>query len=72
MNEFKDNLKVGKPRGTPTTSGKVRGTNEGNKGPRENEPGHLPGGRVTARRSTGINPGAHDPIDPRMPNLPPA
>jgi len=29
-------------------------------------------GRVTAARSTGIDPSAHGPIDPRMPNLPPA
>jgi hypothetical protein len=39
--------------------------------------GHEPGrenqqlGR-TARDSTSINPKAHDPIDPRMPHLPPA
>jgi hypothetical protein len=26
----------------------------------------------TARDSTSINPSAHDPIDPRMPHLPPA
>jgi hypothetical protein len=29
------------------------------------------GAKATARRSTGINPEARDPIDPRMPNLPP-
>jgi hypothetical protein len=34
--------------------------------------GHLPDGRSTAARSTGINPDMEDPIDPRMPNLSPA
>jgi hypothetical protein len=34
-------------------------------------PGHLPDGRSTAERSTGINPKAHDPILPAMPNLSP-
>ena len=33
--------------------------------------GHLPDGRSTAARSTGINPKAREPIDPRMPNLSP-
>jgi hypothetical protein len=34
--------------------------------------GHLPDGRSTAARSTGINAAKREPIDPRMPNLPPA
>jgi hypothetical protein len=34
--------------------------------------GHKPDGRSTAARSTGINPGNEEPIDPRMPNLSPA
>jgi len=34
--------------------------------------GHLPDGRSDARRSTGIDAKARDPIDPRMPNLSPA
>ncbi len=38
------------------------------KGP---EPGRETGTR-TARDSTSINPKAHDPIDPRMPYMPPA
>lgn len=33
--------------------------------------GHRPGGRSTARRSTGINAKDREPIDPRMPNLSP-
>ena len=32
----------------------------------------LDDGRSTAARSTGINPGMEEPIDPRMPNLSPA
>lgn len=35
------------------------------------EPGRETGTR-TARDATSINPQAHDPIDPRMPFLPPA
>jgi hypothetical protein len=37
----------------------------------EKSGGHLPDGRSTAERSTGINPSKHGPIDPRMPNLSP-
>jgi hypothetical protein len=51
----------------------VRGTKAGNaKGNYEKQSGHLPDGRATAAKSTGINPKAREPIDPRMPNLPPA
>ena len=34
--------------------------------------GHKPDGTSTAERSTGIDPKAREPIDPRMPNLSPA
>ena len=34
--------------------------------------GHLPDGTATAERSTGIDAAGREPIDPRMPNLPPA
>ena len=37
---------------------------------REPGRGHAPVGR-TARDATSINPEARDPIDPRMPHLPP-
>jgi hypothetical protein len=48
------------------------GINQGNSvGNYEKQVGHLPGGKRTAAASTGINPGKHGPIDPRMPNLPP-
>jgi hypothetical protein len=54
---------------TPTH---VRGTYQGNQpGAYEKMSGHLPDGRSTAERSTGINPAKRDPIDPRMPNLSP-
>ena len=51
----------------------VTGTTRGeelviHKGP---EPGRETGKR-TARDSTSVNPKAHDPIDPRMPYMPPA
>jgi hypothetical protein len=50
----------------------VTGTKQGNSvGNYERQPGHLPDGRSTARRSTGINAGKREPIDPRMPNLSP-
>jgi hypothetical protein len=65
-------IKVGKPDAKPDTPAHVRGVHEGNEGPYEKQRGHLPDGRVTSERSTGINPKAHNPIDPRMPNLPPA
>ena len=69
---IKDNLRVGKPDVDPDTPSHTRGTNQGNQGPNEKQAGHLPDGRVTAARSTGINIREHEPIDPRMPNLPPA
>ena len=49
------------------------GTKSGNsKGNYEKQVGHLPDGRSTAARSTGIDAKAREPIDPRMPNLSPA
>ena len=51
----------------------VKGIKQGNsKGNYERMDGHLPDGRSTAARSTGVNASAREPIDPRMPNLPPA
>ena len=47
-------------------------TKQGNaRGNYERQAGHLPDGSATAERSTGINPSARQPIDPRMPNIPP-
>jgi hypothetical protein len=69
---LKDNLKVGKPQVKPDTPTHVAGVSKGNsKRAYQKSPGHLPDGRSTARRSTGIRPSGHDPIDPRMPNLSP-
>jgi hypothetical protein len=66
------NVRVGKPDTSPSTPSHTPGVREGNEpGSYEKEPGMLPNGRVTARRSTGINPQFENPIDPRMPNLPP-
>jgi hypothetical protein len=54
---------------TPTH---VRGVRTGNTvGNYEDSPGHLPDGRSTARRSTGINAEDREPILPEMPNLSP-
>ena len=67
-----DNLKVGKPQTTPSKPAHTPGVGQGNKpGNYSKQPGHLANGRVTARRSTGINPHLEAPIDPRSPNLPP-
>ena len=49
------------------------GVKQGNsRGNYESQAGHMPDGRSTAERSTGINAKAANPIDPRMPNLSPA
>jgi hypothetical protein len=51
----------------------VKGVKQGNsKGNYERNEGHKPDGTSTQRRSTGVNAGAREPIDPRMPNLSPA
>jgi hypothetical protein len=69
---LKDNLKAGTPQATPDKPSHSPGVKEGNAvGNYEKSPGHLPDGRSTAKRSTGILPGKHGPIDPRMPNLSP-
>ncbi|HEY7061099.1 MAG TPA: hypothetical protein VII06_06455 [Chloroflexota bacterium] len=67
------NVRVGKPDTDPSMPSHTDGIREGNQpGSYEKEPGHQPNNRATARRSTGINPDARNPIDSRMPNLPPA
>jgi hypothetical protein len=61
--------KAHKPTDAPTH---VDGIKQGNSiGNYEKQDGHLPDGRSTAARSTGINSGSREPIDPRMPNLSP-
>jgi len=67
-----DNLKTGKPDVAPDAPSHVPGIRQGNsRGNYESQPGHNPDGTSTAERSTGINPQARNPIDPRMPNLSP-
>jgi len=66
-------MKLGKRQVKPDDSQHVKGVKQGNStGNYEKQGGHLPDGRATAERSTGINAKARNPIDPRMPNLPPA
>ena len=67
------NIRVGKADVSPSLPSHTRGIAEGNTGPRHErdfreEDGMLKG---TARRSTGISWKNHQPIDSRMPNLPP-
>jgi hypothetical protein len=71
------NIVVGKPDVKPSTPSHTFGVREGNKRTVViREPGHEHRGpreaKAGARRSTGINPEAHRPIDPRMPILTPA
>jgi hypothetical protein len=66
-------LKLGKRDKPPDAPAHVKGIKQGNStGNYERQEGHLSDGRSTASRSTGINAAKRDPIDPRMPNLPPA
>jgi hypothetical protein len=66
-------IKLGEPDVEASLPSHTAGVGEGNaSGNYEKQEGHLPDGRSTAARSTGINPGAHDPIEPTMPNLSPA
>lgn len=65
-------LKLGSWEVTPDLPAHTPGINQGNaKGNYEKQAGHNPDGTSTAERSTGVNPGAHEPIDPSMPNLSP-
>jgi hypothetical protein len=65
-------MRIGTPDVRHDASAHTPGIREGNRpGAYEREPGHTAEGRSTARRSTGIDPKAREPIDPSMPNLPP-
>ena len=65
-------LKTGKPDVSPDLPSHTEGVRQGNsKGNYEKQAGWLPDGRVTAARSTGVNTSGREPIDTRMPNLPP-
>ncbi len=66
-------IDTGKSDTTQDSSAHTPGVNQGNSvGNYEKQVGHLPGGKRTAASATGVDPGKHGPIDPRMPNLPPA
>jgi hypothetical protein len=68
-----DGIRTGHPKAGPETPAHVPGIRSGNDPrPHETAPGHLPDGRSTARRSTGINARDREPIQPDMPNLSPA
>jgi hypothetical protein len=68
----KNMIKTGKPDIDTQTLGHVKGNKSGNsKGNYDKQEGHNADGTRSARASTGVNPGAQEPIDPRMPNLSP-
>lgn len=72
MADKEGGIKLGRPDVSPSAPTHVKGIRQGNSpGSYESQPGHLPDGTSTARRSTGIRPSARDPIDPSMPNLSP-
>lgn len=65
-------VRTGKPDVRPDTPSHTPGIDQGNQpGAYERMAGHLPDGRSTAARSTGVNAKSAEPIDPRMPNLSP-
>jgi hypothetical protein len=50
----------------------TRGIRMGNQpGSYSKQEGHLPDGKATAARSTGVNAADREPIDPQMPTLSP-
>ncbi len=60
---------------SPDAPAHMPGTSKGEEKARDEgkEPGRTEtGGGRTARDSTSINPESEEPIDPRMPNMPPA
>jgi hypothetical protein len=65
-------IRTGKPDVDTQSLGHTPGVRQGNsRGNYESQVGHKPDGRSTSERSTGVNPKAMNPIDPRMPNLSP-
>jgi hypothetical protein len=66
-------IRIGKAQVSPDRPSHTRGVRMGNApGGYDKQRGHLPDGRSTAARSTGITHNKRDPIDPSMPNLSPA
>jgi hypothetical protein len=64
------NVTVGKADVSIDKPTHVKGVPGGNDPRRVRKDGRI--AKANARRSTSINPERRDPIDPRMPNLPPA
>ena len=65
-------IRTGKADIDTQSLGHTPGVRQGNsRGNYESQGGHLPDGRATAERSTGVNPEAANPIDLRMPNISP-
>lgn len=65
-------IRVGKPDVRPDLAAHTPGVAQGNSpGNYEKQTGHNTDGRSSAKRSTGVNPEAMEPIDPSMPNLSP-
>jgi hypothetical protein len=65
-------IRVGKADVKPDLPAHTRGVAQGNApGNYGKQAGHKPDGRSSAKRSTGVNPDAMEPIDPSMPNLSP-
>jgi hypothetical protein len=64
-------IKTGKPDVKPDASAHTSGVAQGNAGRHDKQAGHLPDGRSTSERSTGVNAKHQNAIDPRMPNLSP-
>jgi hypothetical protein len=63
-------VNTGKPHTGMDAPTHVKGIKQGNSvGNYAKQAGHKPDGSSTARRSTGVHPGAQEPIDPSMPNL---
>ena len=66
-------IKTGKSDIDTRKLGHIPGVKSGNSmGNYERQGGHNKDGTRTAESSTGVNPASSEPIDPRMPNLPPA
>ena len=65
-------IRTGTPDTTQDSAAHTPGVHEGNaKGNYEKQKGHNADGTRTDAASTGVNPGMHGPIDPRMPSLSP-
>jgi hypothetical protein len=65
-------IRVGKPDVSPDLPSHTKGIAQGNAtGNYDKQAGHKADGRSSAKRSTGVNAGDMEPIDPQMPNLSP-